>query len=209
MATKKSTKKTASKKAVKKPTTKKVTKKRSYNRKPKSVEAEAINTGADQAPQLDKAQAGDDQMDSIGSFGEFLSQVLGIKDGAGRPEPGNESPVELLRRIEIIDLRGVSVKDRFHTLLLLESEGYITTSVESLTENLDNLRVGLTADALQLLHDNKLVRPMVWPEVEACDCQYISKPNVNHSRINLGFSIPEPVYPDTTWIGNAQYVRMS
>lgn len=208
MATKKSTKKTASKKAVKKPTTKKVTKKRSYNRKPKSVEAEAINTGADQAPQLDKAQAGDDQMDSIGSFGEFLSQVLGIEDGAGRPEPGNESPVELLRRIDVIDLRGVSVKDRFHTLLLLDSLGYITTSVESMIDDLDNLRTALSTDALQLFHDNKLVRPMPWVEVEACDCQYISKPNVNHSKINLGFSIPEPVYPDETSIGNARYVRV-
>ena len=202
MATKKSTKKTASKKAVKKPTTKKVAKKRSYNHKPKPVEAEAINMSAD--------QAGDDQIDSIGSFGEFLSKMLEPEEGANQAKPGNESPVvELLRRIEIIDLRGVSIKDRFHTLLLLESEGYITTSVESLTENLENLDVGLTVDALQLLHDNKLVRPMYWPEVEACNCRYISKPNVNHSRINLGFSIPEPVYPDTTWIGNAQYVRVA
>ena len=208
MATKKSTKKTASKKAVKKPTTKKVTKKRSYTRKAKPIEGEALNRGAEQAPQLDKAQAGDDQMDSIGSFGEFLSKALSFGDGAGTAEPGGESPSELLRRIEIIDFRDVSIKDRLHTLLLLDSLGYITTSVESLTENLDNLRDGLTTDALQLFHDNKLVSPMPWVAVEACDCQSISKPNVNRSKINLGFSLPEPAYPDETSIGKARYVRV-
>lgn len=188
------------KKAVKK-ATKKVTKKRAYNRKPKNVEVD-VQTIAEQA------QADNDQIDSISSFGEFLDKVLSVEDGPGQIEPSNESPVELLRRIEVIDLRGVSVKDRFHTLLLLESQGYITTSVESLTENLDNLRIGLTTDALGLLHDNKLVRPMFWAEVEECDCQYISKPNVNRSKINMGFSIPEPAYPEETSIGNARYVRV-
>ena len=209
MATKKSTKKTASKKAVKKPTTKKVTKKRSYNRKPKTVEAEAINTGADQAPQLDKAQAGDDQMDSISSFGEFLSKVLGVEDGAGQTKPGNESPLELLRQIQVIDLRDVSVKDRFQILVLLASEGYITSTVESLIENLDYLRVGLEAEALVLQHENKLVRPAYWPEIEAGDYQAISRPSVSNSQISIGFSLPEPAYPDTTRIGDAFYVRVS
>lgn len=210
MATKKSTKKTAVKKAVKKPT-KKVTKKRSYNRKPKPdadvglVEGKtAQSTGADQG-QPDRA--GDDQMDSIGSFGEFLSKVLGVEGNAGSPEPGAESPLELLRQIEVLDMRDVSIKDRFHTLLLLESLGYITTSVESLI-TLDNLRVGLMADALSLNHDNKLVRPMFWEEVEACDCEAISKPTVNCSKINLGFTLPEPAYPDETSIGKARYVRV-
>lgn len=199
MATKKSTKKTASKKAVKKPTTKKVTKKRSYNRKPKSVEAEAINTGADQAQNGEQLvdRAHDDQMDAVGAG------VLGTF-GIGIGEAQSNSSV--LREIEVIDLRGLDDKNRFGVLCMLDSEGYITSTVESLLES-DNLLVGLEADTLVLNHQNKLVRPATWEEASANSAR-ISQPSLR-LNVQIGFSLPSPAYQDVLSIGDATYVRVN
>lgn len=221
-------KKPATKKAAKAPTkrayvrkapvTKKAVTKRKYTRKhaqPSLVEREAERPLHEQI--LNKfdtkvAAVQSEQPDQEGrpqSFGEFLSKMLGVENGADQAEPGNESPLELLRQIQVIDLRDVSVKDRFQILVLLASEGYITSTVESLIENLDYLRVGLEAEALVLQHENKLVRPAYWPEIEAGDYQAISRPSVSSSKISIGFSLPEPAYPNTTRIGDAFYVRVS
>ena len=198
MATKKKAapKKTVRKVVKKAPAKKTVTKKRAYNRKPKvsveQVKQNPLNT--------DTEQAARDAQDQI------IDALAKTQDN-GYAEA--QSSISILRQIQVVDLRDVSVKDRFQMLVLLASEGYITSTVESLIENLDNLRVGLEAEALVLQHENKLVRPAYWPEIEAGDYQAISRPSVSNCQISIGFSLPEPAYPDTTRIGDAFYVRVS
>lgn len=193
MATKKSTKKTASKKAVKKPTTKKVTKKRAYNRKPKPETAPVAEAG--QTIQSDQAaqQAHDDIVDA-------LQNGIGIGYGEA------QSNASVLREIEVIDLRGLEDKDRFGILCMLDSEGYITSTVESLLKS-DNLLVGLEADTLVLNHQNKLVRPASWDEASTGSA-YSSRPSIR-LNVQIGFSRPEPAYQDVLRIGDAQYVRVN
>ena len=117
-----------------------------------------------------------------------------------------QSNASVLREIEAIDLRGLDSKARFGVLCMLDSEGYITSTVESLLDT-DNLLIGLEVDALVLNHQNKLVRPATWEEVSASlDC--ISRPSISLNA-QIGFSRPKPVYEDVLQIGDAQYVRIA
>lgn len=178
VATKKKPGRPAKKAARKvvKKATKKVTKKRAYNRKPKP----------------ETAPKHDDIVDAL-SQGMF---------GIGEA-PSNAS---VLREIEVIDLRGLKDKDRFGVLCMLDSEGYITTSVESLLMS-NNLLVGLETDTLVLNHQNKLVYPATWEEASV-NGNYISRPSVR-LNVQIGFSLPEPAYQDVINIGDAQYVRVT
>lgn len=181
MATKK---KAAPKKVVRKTTKKAVKKavtKRAYNRKPKP-----------EVPALD-VQAPDVASDT-------KSDVTGY----GTAE--NQSNESVLRGIEVIDLRGLSVGDRFAILMMLDSEGYITTTTENLLL-MRNLVIGLEADSLVLQHANKLVRTATWEEVSQISNR-ISRPSVNLT-VGVGFSRPEPAYPETVEIGDAHYVRVA
>lgn len=117
-----------------------------------------------------------------------------------------QSNASVLREIEAIDLRGLDSKARFGVFYMLDSEGYITSTVESLLK-LDNLLVGLEADTLMLNHQNKLVRPATWEEVGASSA-CVSRPII-HLNVQIGFSRPEPAYQDVLQIGDAQYVRIA
>lgn len=117
-----------------------------------------------------------------------------------------QTNASVLREIEVIDLRGLDARDRFGVLCMLDSEGYITSTVESLLKS-DNLLVGLEADTLVLNHQNKLVRPASWDEASAGSA-YISRPSIR-LNMQIGFSRPEPAYQDVLQIGDAQYVRIA
>lgn len=118
----------------------------------------------------------------------------------------DQSNTSVLREIEIIDLRGLEDKDRFGILCMLDSEGYITTTVESLLKS-NNLLIGLEADTLVLNHQNKLVHPADWEEASAGSAR-ISRPSI-HLNAQISFSRPEPAYQDVLRIGDAQYVRVA
>ncbi len=183
MATKK---KAAPKKVVRKTTKKAVQKavtKRAYNRKPKP-EVPALDVQASNVESNTKSDA------------EFIAGLTG--EGQS-----NES---VLRGIEVIDLRGLSIGDRFAILLMLDSEGYITFSTESLLQT-NNLIAGLETESLVLQHANKLVRSATWEEVSH-NSSRISRPSVNVT-VGVGFSRPEPAYPETVEIGDAHYVRVA
>ena len=117
-----------------------------------------------------------------------------------------QTNASVLREIEVIDLRGLDHRDRFGVLSMLDSEGYITSTVESLLQS-NNLLVGLETDALALNHQNKLVRPACWEEVGASSA-CVSRPSVR-VKMQIGFSRPEPAYQDVLQIGDAQYVRIA
>lgn len=174
--------KKAVKKSITKKATKKVTKKRAYNRKPKPETA-------DQTIQ----QSHDDMMDAL------------PKDIFDTGYNEAQSNASVLREIEVIDLRGLEDRDRFAILCMLDSEGYITSTVESLLMS-NNLLVGLEADTLMLNHQNKLVRPASWEEASTSSV-YISRPSVNLDA-QISFTYPEPVHQDVLYIGDAQYVRV-
>lgn len=183
MATKK---KAAPKKVVRKTTKKAVKKavtKRAYNRKPKP-----------EVPTLDVQAT--DAMTNTQSDEKFITGLTG--EGQS-----NES---VLRGIEVIDLRGLNIGDRFAILLMLDNEGYITTTTENLLL-MHNLVIGLEADSLVLQHANKLVRTATWEEVSQISNR-ISRPSVNLT-VGVGFSRPEPAYPETVEIGDAHYVRVA
>lgn len=197
MATKK---KAAPKKTARKVTkvTKKVSKaKRAYTRKPKpetAPQAEAGNTAqAAQGGEQLVDRAHDDQMDALGA-------------GIGYGFAEAQSNGSVLREIEVIDLRGLDDKNRFGVLCMLDSEGYITSTVESLLKS-DNLLVGLEADTLVLNHQNKLVRPATWEEASANSAR-ISQPSLR-LNVQIGFSMPSPAYQDVLSIGDATYVRVN
>lgn len=119
----------------------------------------------------------------------------------------NTQPNEsVLQSIETIDLRGLNIGDRFAILLMLDNEGYITTTTENLLL-MRNLVIGLEADSLVLQHANKLVRTATWEEVSQISNR-ISRPSVNLT-VGVGFSRPEPAYPETVEIGDAHYVRVA
>lgn len=204
MATKK---KAAPKKAARKVTkvTKKPVKKvsplkgRKLGPRKSKIEQDPVNTGADQAQNGEQLvdRAHDDQMDAVGAG------VLGTF-GIGYGEAQSNSSV--LREIEVIDLRGLDDKNRFGVLCMLDSEGYITSTVESLLKS-DNLLVGLEADTLVLNHQNKLVRPATWEEASANSAR-ISQPSLR-LNVQIGFSLPSPAYQDVLSIGDATYVRVN
>lgn len=119
----------------------------------------------------------------------------------------NTQPNEsVLQSIETIDLRGLNIGDRFAILLMLDNEGYITTTTENLLL-MRNLVIGLEADSLVLQHANKLVHTATWEEVSQISNR-ISRPSVNLT-VGVGFSRPEPAYPETVEIGDAHYVRVA
>ena len=160
--------------------TEKVVKKRAYNRKPKPEMAPVV----EQVMQADQSQQ---NHDAIG-HGEAQSNA------------------SVLREIEVIDLRGLDHRDRFGVLSMLDSEGYITSTMESLLET-NNLLVGLKADTLVLNHQNKLVRPATWEEV-SLSSDRISRPSLS-LNVHIGFTMPEPAYEDVLTIGDARYVRVN
>lgn len=202
MATKK---KAAPKKAARKVTkvTKKASKKpvkkvsplkgRKLGPRKSKIEQAPVNTDADQAQNDEQLvdRAHDDQMDALGA-------------GIGYGQAQSNSSV--LREIDVIDLRNSDSRARFGILSMLDSEGYITTSVESLMET-SNLLVGLEADTLVLNHQNKLVRPVTWEEASANSAR-ISQPTL-HLNVQIGFSLPSPAYQDVLSIGDATYVRVT
>ena len=188
MATKK---KAVTKKApVKKPVTKKAAQKRT--RKPKETGLPPAKLEGLQDIRLDVKE------DEYDHFLSSLSQIF---------NENIESTGSILRQIEVIDMRHLSIKDRFTILTMLESEGYLTTTVEGFVENLDNLMIGLSCDALSFMHNNKLVYPRSWDDVMDAACEAISRPEV-HTHSDVVFSTPEPAYPEKTQIGNARYVRI-
>ena len=207
MAKKKATtKKVAPKKATKKPAKK--TTKRSYVRKAALAEEAAPDILTDKADAIQHGKGGSavdpcDCGDSVDDIGDFFRGLF----NAVEQVQTNQSDEDLLREIEVIDLRGLKISDRFALLMMLTTNGYITSAGESIVEDLDNLRVGLEADALQLNHNNKLVSVLQWFSVELNDFRRISRPSVQ-MLAQIGFSLPEPAYPDETTIGNARYVRV-
>lgn len=117
------------------------------------------------------------------------------------------SNLSVLREIEVINLRGLSAKDRFGILCMLDSEGYITVSVESLLlpEFIIHVLKG-EDDVLVLNHQNKLVSINPWEEVS--HSSRISRPSLRFS-VEVGFSEPGPEYLSVINIGDAQYMRIS
>ncbi len=189
------TKKTARKSAKKKTATKKVAK-RKYTRR----------TPAAEKPKPKRKytrRAKPEEQQSVS-----LAALAGREISPSVEEQVNEQPStsEILTQIDVIDLRGSDVVNRFSIFHLLSEEGYIVK------DNLDgplsprNLPVFLFYDAILMEHQNKLITFMEASDIKSD--MAVSKTQVEF-QTRVGFSRPEPAYEDVLQVGNATYVRIA
>lgn len=113
--------------------------------------------------------------------------------------------MDILRQIEVLDMRELDIADRFTVLNMLHNEGYITTSAEDMINVMDNLVCGLSAEALVLIHKNKLVGLMSWETAKNSDA--ISRARVT-TKSHIGFDFPQEDSPEMIMVDGYAYQRI-
>jgi hypothetical protein len=193
-AVKKATKKIAkkavkrpAKKAVKKATrkyTKRVVKKAPVVKKPRQARKKKTE---EQLP-IGLAVEGADNTAAVMGCSDCEKAALNFVDSIGA-----------------LDMRYSPIPERFAILLFLGQLGYLATNLGPLVFDLDNLNVMLKADSLRLNHTNKIVVAGLWEDIQ--DVTAIATVHAStHSDIH--FDKPRPAYPESYFIGDAEYQRI-
>jgi hypothetical protein len=112
--------------------------------------------------------------------------------------------LQSVQAIEAIDMRPLSVEDRFAVLVMLNQAGYLASDGQNLLTSMEHLMVALQVDVLALQHTNRLVSPML--AHEALNVRFISVPEVQTQR-HVQFSYPRSGAPDEVVIGGEVYER--
>lgn len=110
-----------------------------------------------------------------------------------------------VQQIGALDLRYSPIPERFAVLMLLSQLGYVATNLGPLVHDLDNLNVMLKADSLRFNHVNKILIAGLWEDIQ--DVEAIATVHANTSS-EFNFDKPRPAYPETYFIGDAEYVRV-
>lgn len=107
-------------------------------------------------------------------------------------KPSQEN-IDVLRRIDVIDVRELGIVDRFAILTMLVGENYLTDTGAHLMDNPATLVMGLEASFLRLNNMNRLVSAISedYPEIDGLTVCSVSA-QVNAS---IFFSQPELYNP--------------
>jgi hypothetical protein len=112
--------------------------------------------------------------------------------------------LQSVQAIEAIDMRPLSVEDRFAVLVMLNQAGYLASDGQNLLTSMEHLMVALQVDVLALQHTNRLVSPKFIHEV--VNTRFISVPSVQIQG-HVQFSYPRSGAPDEVVIGGEVYER--
>ena len=112
---------------------------------------------------------------------------------------------DVVQDIGALDMRLSPIPERFAVLMLLSNMGYLATNLGPLVFDLDNLAVMLKADSLRFNHVNKIVVAGLWEDI-----QDVTKIATVHATLDSEFHFdkPRPAYPESYFIGDAEYQRI-